>query len=632
VEKRVRFYCEQWPENLEADHCVNLKRIDEGGYYTFHDESNRFFKMVFQDGGRQQQFTWSVPGIFLNLLTFVNQETRERSIPMGSTIAVNPTSQKVLQIFATNPGRLQLGSFNLLVNFSRLGSKKIPLASLLEYVGADGNTLTFTDKETEITVPLVSLVAPCTALEFATETSNGLRKVSFATASDIEAVKITADNLASGEKYHLELSADTRQGKLLPENNVTMFCESERKVALYFELSRWLPGLWVIEFAVLTAGRWGTLGNGENRIFADGLMFADDENAKTKEEVYQSLFQGYGEQKTVDIFGRIHRVLQHSFASEAWSNLAWLEWFWAKLCGRLGQEDNQEIWLQLLRLACRWPDDTFMEGVVPSHNLGATLPKMFSLPRETYQTVNDHSSSLLSCISFLPELADFMGVIRQQDIDVALPGGFANFAMVAVGQAEPEKFSLVRYQEFFTSRDFEERRRLLNSDQWLPGKGDFLGPMHYRFAFAKLRKKFAGNQIVESEIRGKALSVVRKVSDFQPSIYAGDSSYTNFDRYALNYLQPEIDPENDVLTDEEAVQWEHLHHIECFLSLFAHACRCDARFRDKVLPALERLLMENFDFQYRDLKKIIGYLLFLGEELFAFYLLLWEAVFTADCD
>jgi hypothetical protein len=324
--------------------------------------------------------------------------------------------------------------------------------------------------------------------------------------------------------------------------------------------------------------------------------------------------------------------LQHKFAPEAWKNLAWLEWFWAKLCGWLGQKSDLEVWLRLLKLACRWPDDTFMEGLVPGHNLGATLPRMFSLPRETYQAVNDHSSSLLSCISFLPQLSDFMSVVKQQDVDIAFLCGFANFAMVATGQADPEGFSLARYQTFFASRDFAERQRLLNDDQWLPGKGDFLGPMHYRFAFTKLRKKFAKNQTVESGIRGKALSMVRKVSDFQPSIYADSSSYTDFDRYVLNYLQPEIDPENDILTDAEAVQWEHLHHIERFLSLFAHACRCDARFQGKVLPVLERLIVESFDFKYLELKKIIGYLLFIGEEHFAFYLLLWEAVFTADCD
>ena len=68
-----------------------------------------------------------------------------------------------------------------------------------------------------------------------------------------------------------------------------------------------------------------------------------------------------------------------------------------------------------------------------------------------------------------------------------------------------------------------------------------------------------------------------------------------------------------------------------FLSVFAQVCRHDVR-NPGVLQSFIHKLSGQVANGLNELQGVLGYLLFIGEDIFAFYLLLWEVVFQADMD
>lgn len=76
---------------------------------------------------------------------------------------------------------------------------------------------------------------------------------------------------------------------------------------------------------------------------------------------------------------------------------------------------------------------------------------------------------------------------------------------------------------------------------------------------------------------------------------------------------------------------EHLQGLVRFLCLFAGVCRLEVR-QPGALEAFTRETLAKTDFTLGDFKNALGFMLYIGEDLFGFYLLLWELIYCADVD
>lgn len=685
IDKYSRFYCENLPANIDPDRCENLSepKDNKNIFYSYKDDTNRFFKFCFTDRNRNLEFSWKVPGIFLSIVDYAEHSKIEKTIRIGSTISVNITSRKVLKIYATEFAFLHLGDWETDVNFERIGVKTISLAGLIDHIGTENNTLYMRTRNLSYdleALPLIHVVSPFTAKQFHYIKQQEGKKIEICLSDKIEGIRIVAENLldeldsTNPIQYQVEFQnqiSDTadfnqvlQQQLMMQQIPIQCFFSAENndldnKIILYIPTIGWSSGLWIMHFYIKAAGRWGKLTNENNQLYADGWHSGNpfdqinqlfDEKTLYEVNDNQDKYAAKNNQDIiVSVFERIHNVLIPRYAPESWNQILFLERLSKHICkehlSKLMDSGNIDsaIVTRLLHLATEYPDEYIKEGEIPALNLGAIIPKIFCLNRTFYSIKGEISNSTLSVLKFMHRLANLKQVFSDGDIELSALFGFSNAIQLANNQADiPENFSFKSYDNaltVFDCRNFELKEHLLD-DQWIPGRGDFLGPMHYRYALLNFKQTFRTNIAINSlmcnEVVGKVLAVVKKFTSKSirnycncnlPDTIINKSNLDLFDKQDFN---------ENLLTDDEKVEREHFLNIINFISLFAKVCRIESRY-----PGTFNSFMDDYNiFLTSDCNhglnksdtanRVLGYILFVGDALFAFYLLLWELIITAD--
>lgn len=633
VEKRVVFHCDKMPENLDHDWSENIKVDSERQIVTYQDATRRLFKMYFKDGRIERHFTWTVPGIFLNLQTFQQGTMEERSLRLGMRLSVNRTARKNLQIYASNPAILKIGGFNSAVDFSRLGSKNIPLASLLEYTSAGDNTLLLIDTETNEEIPLVELVTPSAIENYQVESGLGLRTISFSSLDNINGFRITAKNLITGEQYSSEFDRDGNIGskldELMPGITVRTTFFSQTELTSTMSEIGWQAGFWLLHFYIKVGSQWRVTTNGNNEIIADGLLESEEQFARNPNEAFQAFTEQATTNEIKELFFNIHNALMDRYGEECWSNVSWLKFYWSKICFRhFGRNADPQLWSSLLQISTEWPDEAIAEGHVPTSLLSGTLLNMYCFERSVLD-VRPNNTSMLACMSFFPKMGDITELFENRQIDFSVLLGFRNAARVQTG-AVPNEFVMTQYKYALLGM-LGDGHELLDDD-WLPSPGTFLSSLHYRYAVRRLVKRYTRSLSVESQRRGRMLGLIQQMSGSKLSSYISSERYEHLvECIDLGFFTEEQDEMH--LDEETAVQQEHQQKIIHFLSLLAQVCRAEVhRGGEGTLNAFLQDIRQRCNLSVNHIQNHLGYLIFMGEDIFAFYLMLWELVFTADAD
>lgn len=685
IDKDSRFYCENLlpKESIDLDRCENLLEDSKNIFYSYKDDANRFFKFCFIDGSRNLEFSWKVPGIFLSIVDHAEHSKIEKTIRVGSTISVNrTTSRKDLKIYATEFASLHLGDWETDVNFERIGVKTISLAGLIDHIGTENNTLYMRTRNLSNdleALPLIHIVSLFTAKQFhyINKQQEG-KKIEICLRDKIESIRIVAENLLdeldspNPIQYQVEFQnqiSDTtdfnqvlQQEFMMQQIPIQCFFSAENndldnKITLYIPTIGWSSGLWIMHFYIKAAGRWGKLTNENNQLYADGWHSGNpfdqinqlfDEKTLYEVNYNQDKYAAKNNQDIiVSVFERIHNVLIPRYAPESWDRIKFLETLSKYICkehlGNLIDSGNIDsgILTRLLRLATEYPEEYIKEGEVPALNLSAIIPKIFCLNRTFYSIKGEISNRTLSVFKFMPHTADLKKLFSNWDIEISALFAFANAAQFVNAQSNSiGMFSFENYITVLRSRDFLAKQHLLD-DQWIPGKGDFLGPMHYRYALLNFKQTFRTNIAINSlmcnEVVGKVSAVVKKFTSKSIRNYCNcnlsDTVISNND-LALFDKQ---DFNENLLTDDEKVERELFLNMINFISLFAKVCRIESRHPKTLLSFMEdynTFIGKQFTKSTADIdniaNNILGYILFVGDALFAFYLLLWELIITAE--
>ena len=210
-----------------------------------------------------------------------------------------------------------------------------------------------------------------------------------------------------------------------------------------------------------------------------------------------------------------------------------------------------------------------------------------------------------------------LAMIKESALHQIFAFGFTNAHLIEQGK-EPHQFNMQRYELALKMQDLTERLRLLREDDWQPGDGDYLGALHFLYAMERLQQFYLDTLAGNGYRRGKALGLCRSLHHYPlnnvPAHLGSGMSY-------LHFL-------NSNHEDELSVDQEHVLQISRFLSLFAKVCRWETREQGNLqqfLAKARQIVADNGQFE-----SVLGYLLYIGKDIFGFYLLLWEAVLTAD--
>jgi len=643
IENRCAFKCAHLPHNLDLDRCENFKLYSENQTYSYKDETNRFFKIVFKDTHRFHEFVWAVPGVFMGLVNYSEGRQTEKNIAAGTTLSVKSASRTMLKIYATTPATLTMGSYSQQVNFQQLGSFTISLANLQAYMGSGKNTLFMSCEEWADPFPLVHLVSPFTAMGFYCNDHGGGKKIEIELAEAIQGIRIIAENLLDGTQSEIEFSTiSMEKDTLVPGIVLTCFCDTPGRLTLYASGNQWPTGLWLIHFHVKASGRWGMLTNENHQFYTEGqLSYANVVDQQihamfaplcpNSEDINEIDFEWEKDGKeAMDMFHRLQHALFPRYVADIWHRLVWLEETWRMICKKyLSRLENGDKLSSLLRLSTRWRDNSLQEGELPSLHMGAMLPRMYGLNRNQYRIKGDISNSLLSVFKIMPHMGNLVERFSSDDLGIAVLLGFPNFQDVSTKLAKPIGFSWDLYKTGLIYRNLPEKSHLLFDEQWIPGNGDYLGPIHYRYAVMKLKQAFENNLVINSLIRGKALAMVREFTSKTLGNYCSHNSMDDFSGTMDLGLWEEGDDTPRDLSEEAATLREHYGAIIHFLSLFAQVCRMECR-----QPGTINTLVHSFEkipvLNVKECQESLAFLLYVGEDIFAFYLLLWEMIFTAD--
>lgn len=636
IKNRSRFLCSKLPDNLIEDSCENLEREPQTSSITFRDETNRFFKMAFEDGPRILFFTWSVPGIFLSLKDYAKQNQEEKGLRIGETVSITGSSRKVLTVFASEPALLKLGNWEQKVDFSRLGSKKIQLSGMVEYLAPGQDALLLINENTAAPIKLLRFISPFEIKSYRVESGLGLRKIELSIYSPIQALRLLMKNLATGDMVEtsipLEEVGQTVRFEIVSDIYATIFQGTPNECIVNFPETNWPSGLWLISIMVKAENRWGALTDSKGAIYKDGFISKPSQVGINFDEVWWWFSENYRQDEYSQIFGRIDGALQASYALGCWSQISWLENFWIKLGKELAKEPTVEDCLKLLSLTGKrnsFIDDGY---AIPYFHPGTAVSSIFCLDKCRYPDKRMSESSFHSCLKFLPKLKDPCQAFSCGYFDFAALFGFSNALEVAQTKCTPKCFTMQSYIDSLKARDLPEKWRLLHDDQWLPAKGDILGPMHYRFAFFKFRDEFANAMASDSKRLAGALSLPRQMYNFSMPVLVDDRLIRRAETgRAPGLLINSLQPNEELLDDEAAVTVENQVKIHRFISLFAQVCRWEQR-EQGTMEVFFNKACEICNLPQAGLRKHLGYLLYLAEDLFGFYLLLWELIFSADCD
>lgn len=626
VEDRVRFHVSRDPQNLDESTSDNLRLDKEKGIISYRDDDKRYFRTIFDlPNSRTLSFTWTVPGVFLYLKDYATDPVTEVPISKGRVLGLRGDSREVLVIHSTKSGVLHMGEYRNYVDFTRIGSKRIPLSSLVDYLAPDADTLGFLADGLRTSESLVKLVAPHQVLNFHVNNASDICTAKFGLLNEAEEVRCNAVELLSGKDRIFSLicndvAAVSNRDKLAwLSAHPIVGGQTYHELTCY--LSQWDPGAWLLELEVKVNGRWGPLANKRQDSYALGFL---NNKSSSHNDIKVLIGQVVGNRDNwLAIFKRAHRILLRSFALESWQTFPWLKEVWKIAAEQLSVEDRQVL-LELASLVSERPPEISSPSWVPLLTIIARFPEVLARQAHEYAALGGRGKSITRILHDLAGIeAPLVRLFSDEFFDIASAAGFDNFRQIAAG-GEPHMFKLGNYIQSLGARDLPERVRLIRDEDWKPAPGDYLGPLHYRFAMEKLRQSYEESLAGNEYRRGRSLLLSMKLARSKVSDYGNNFPVHLVVSPCLGFMQEE--PEEGWTQEEE-----NILGIIHFLCLFAGCCRWDVRSPGTLANFIDYIssLDNKSD---TDINETFSYILFLGTEILGFYLLLWEFIFAADVD
>jgi len=619
VENRTIFHCSSLPHNLLKDESDNVLVDDNQSILSYRNEDNRYFRMVFNIGDMKRfVFTLAVPGIFLQLKDYSVSPETVRSLKKGTTIPVSWNSRKVLEITSTSNGYLHLGTFSKQIDFNNCGSKRLPLSGLVEHLGPGANTLIFYNETTSSMEDLLHLVVPHETLSYSISCKGNQYRIHFTLSQEVAEVSLKATDLISGRIETLLLICN--RSYVLADSGINGLLTGgpDFNHELQIFLDSWPNGAWIIDIEAKIDDRWGNFSNTRGDVYNTGFILREGVITNYPHAILKDL-QTVGFDEKLEILKRVNEKLLVCYALESWHELNWLEALWQML---LDDFKGKYAYIsELLLLSEQTAPEVASSSWIPLFSITSRYSFLYALPIQYYRDFHRYANSLLikSLITMSRMKDGILNLFAENVLNQIFAVGYSNIHNMMRG-AEPYQFSMKNYREAIMANDLTERMRLLSDDDWVPGKGDYLGALHYLYAMGKLQQRYTDTMAGNDLRRGKALFLCHSMRNYQiPNLancLANKPSH-------LGLISPQTQ-------DDLTVGQEHILQIDRFLSFFAKLCRWESRNKgnlDQFIANANQVVGGERLFELT-----LGYLLHIGKDLFSFYLMLWEAVLITDYD
>jgi hypothetical protein len=622
IEERARFRYRAMPANLALEQCDNVADDQTRLEIGFRSDTKRFFRLVFILGtGRSVQFTGAVPGAFMVLKRFGDGQVTETPVRNGSMLAVRSASMEVLEVYSSQGGTLTLGHFLQEIPPGP-GMRRLHLSALAEYLEPGQNRL-WIHLPSCPAEPLLGLVTPHQVLGQSTTTQGGLMAVELTLPAPAEGMRCTAEDVLSDRTLDLDLRGNDAGARLDRTTLAWLTCgergtDGAFRHTLELPLERWQQGAWLVSVEVRLQGRWGALVNERDDAYAWGALI-DETGALAHRHWALARIATLTREEVTATFKRVHRALLICYAPDAWHDIAWLDALWHRLARGFTASTCQTL-TELVALDALGSPMDAQASWFPLLGIGANLPWIYAQGSIAYRGLGGRGG-LIGTLSLLH--APLCELFIRHELEQTLAFGFGNVMQIQRG-TPPRGFSLKRYRAALAARNIDDAWSQLSREDWRPTPGDWLGPVHWRYALNAMQRRYHATLQGNTARRGWAMQLVCRLAPLSLADLAYGIPAHLDDVSGLGLMMP-MPPGG---WNQEQQNLRLMDHLLC---LFAAVCRWEPR-GEGALAAWQQNLCRVPLPDHEAVTLAMGYLLHVGREVFEFYLLLWELVFAADAD
>ena len=624
VSAGLKFHLAESPANLMRNDCRNFELSTT--LIQPKDKVSRQLSLCFQlDAQRVQSLSWNAPGTFVEVTGVRRTGARfQLARALGSTEAVSLTSNKMIIVSSSESGDLALGEWAQFTDFARCTSVSLPAAFLASRAQGHANTLTFRPLGAEVGLPLLQLVQPHYLDGVTDKVVDGQLVITLNSPNELEAIRVFAVEMLAGERIEVELLAnrpDWTQSAIGRARLMVIHSASGGFVAsLYLALDAIDQGAWIIQFDGMINGKWGHLQNLRNDQFAIGLI-RDRNGAVAGVGLISARLAALSDAETLPVFMRLQQALLPCYAEQAWDSIKWLGAGWRLLLERWRQREAEGV-TTLVEMACCRPPEDANPSWIPQLHIGADLPGLFAVAAVHYRKVNEGRHPLARALRAIAQVEKSFPSVFGSLLHLSAAMGFANFPAIARG-AVARDFSIAAYAQGLQQTDGDPSDLVrLEVPGFVPEPGDYLGPVHFRYAMAALDRAYE-NSLDGNEIRrGQAIGLCRHVRMVMPVL---DDAVVKSCRGADPRIHAWLRIDEAGRSDEQAQRQENLDNVVHFLSLFALRCRADAREPGLLPDFISGLYTTGIP-----VESSLSYLLQIGDAAFAYYLLMWEVAISGE--
>ena len=620
--------------NLDQQYSENIK-ID-GSTLTYADDEQRYFRTVFNlSSGEAVAHKWLVPGIFLILEepASTGGPATERPIARGSILQVRLSSRQRLKIYSSYEGTLTLGSFHRDFHSALLGGTQLYLSTLVEHLSPENQTLRLRLPTTAHEVDLVRLVTPHQVVSFESRRSGDEYVLIFSIPGHLQQLQIRAEEVINGAAEELAVLPDTIavSGAAFAKASLTTAERDHRTHAeLRLPLTDWALGAWVFHLQVKIDGRWGKLVNQRGDVYAGAMLLGPMATQIT------AFLEDAPISQRLEVFGRLVDLSLECYSLESWHDLSWLDKEWDALATAIEPVSTEHVG-QLLGLALREVPETASDSWVPLKSVSARFLALFALPIDAYAGLPAGSSVTKALLGRGDRISgDDSTVFHGHFLDSLLIFGFRNGARlartwgiaesVAASEEQLRHFDIRNYINLTTFVPESERRRVLANSDWVPTPGDYLGLRHYWWALKRLTEHLHSAQAGNDQRKGNALRLASRVAT---SRAAGVHPHLSESHLAsTTSLGLMSSTTSDESLDQDS---NNIADLVDLISVLAYVVRLEIR-QPGILRESSGKLLQTMKTDQRHLESVLGFVLYIGLDLFIFYLVLWEFVMQRDLD
>jgi hypothetical protein len=323
--------------------------------------------------------------------------------------------------------------------------------------------------------------------------------------------------------------------------------------------------------------------------------------------------------KALVVLQRVQEALLPCYALESWNSLKWLGDAWSKLVTRWKDREAEALTALADMAALRPPEDSAASWQLQV-TVGAALPRLFALTAEAYRRVNERPSSMLRALRAIGAMATSYPSVFPDLIHPVAATGFSN-VMAMMGGANPKGFDIDKYTQALGQVDSYEYLFQLDDDGFLPGPGDYLGPLHLRHALRSLENRYkAACPVTNSAVARPSGTASRSAAGYQDSRYGNAAETAGKIPSRKPLAERRRRGRRGSRLDATASGW---HGASAGFPGLGLPSGCPATGNAGSLANPR----EPDDIP---LQGPLSYLLQVGEAIFSFYLLLWELVLMAD--